>query len=300
MKAKSKGDKLQMEETLYPSHPKISWKRLRSRISIYLLLTLGAVIFLVPLAWLVSTALGTAQDAVKVPHNFFPWPLHFENFYTALTRFPFHIYLGNTLIVTFFGVTGTLLSTSLVAYGFSRLRFRGRNVLFLILLSTMMIPAQVLLVPTFILFKTIGWYNTLLPLFIPQWFAVNGFGVFLMRQFYMTIPVEFDDAARIDGANHFQIYWNILLPLSTPILTTLGVLNFLANWNDFMGPLIYISSSEKQTFALALAALPSQYFTNYHEAMAATFAFMVPCLIIFFVAQRNLLQGLALTGLGGK
>ena len=278
----------------------MSKQRRQRNIISYIVLTIGAVIFLIPLAWLLSTALGTAQDAVRVPHNFLPWPLHFENFPNSLTRFPFHIYLNNTLIVTFFGVLGTLLSVSLVAYGFARLRFRGRDILFLILLSTMMIPGQVLLVPTFILFKTIGWYDTLLPLFVPQFFAINTFGVFLMRQFFMTLPLDLDDAARIDGANTLQIFWHILLPLSTPILTTLGVLSFLSNWNDFIGPLIYIRTPAKQTFALALAALPSQYYTNYHEAMAATLAFMIPCVIVFFFAQRYLLQGLSMTGMGGK
>jgi ABC-type glycerol-3-phosphate transport system permease component len=278
----------------------MSQQRRRKSIVSYIILTLGSVIFLIPLAWLVSTALGTAQDAVRVPHNFLPWPLHFENFRNSLTRFPFHIYLGNTLIVTFFGVLGTLLSVSLVSYGFARLRFRGRDILFLILLSTMMLPGQVLIVPTFILFKTIGWYDTLLPLFVPQWFAVNTFGVFLMRQFIMTIPLDLDDAAHIDGANTLQIYWHIILPNCKPILATLGVLSFLGNWNDFLGPLIYISTPAKQTFALALAALPGQFFTNYHEAMAANLAFMLPCLIVFFFAQRYLLQGMAMTGMGGK
>jgi multiple sugar transport system permease protein len=164
----------------------------------------------------------------------------------------------------------------------------------------MMLPGQVLIVPTFILFKTIGWYDTLLPLFVPQWFAVNTFGVFLMRQFIMTIPLDLDDAAHIDGANTLQIYWHIILPNCKPILATLGVLSFLGNWNDFLGPLIYISTPAKQTFALALAALPGQFFTNYHEAMAANLAFMLPCLIVFFFAQRYLLQGMAMTGMGGK
>ncbi len=266
----------------------------------YVFLTVGAVIFLIPLAWLISTALGTAEDAVRVPHNFLPWPLHFENFYNALSSAPFHIYMKNTLIVTFLGVLGNLTSVSLVSFGFARLRFRGRKILFFILLSTMMVPVQVLLIPKFILFKTLGWYDTLLPLFVPQWFAVNAFGVFLMRQFFMSLPFDLDDAARIDGANTFKIFWHILLPVSKPILTTLGVLTFLFHWNDFIGPLIYTRSPDKQTFALALASLPSQYYTNYHLAMAVMLVFMLPCIIVFFFAQRNLLQGMALSGTSGK
>lgn len=269
-------------------------------IFIYLLLTLGSVIFLIPLAWLVSTSLGTAADAVRVPHNFLPLPLHFENYINAFANTKYLTYLGNTLVVVFFGVTGNLLSVSIVAFGFARLRFRGRDTLFLVLLITMMIPGQIMIVPNFMLFKWLGWYDTLLPLFIPLWFAVNAFGVFMLRQFFMTIPLDLDDAARIDGAGTFRIFWSILLPLSKPILTTLGVISFLGLWNDYMMPLIYIRTPAKQTFALALASMPSQYYTNYHEAMAAIFAYALPCIIVFFFAQKNLLQGLAMTGLGGK
>ncbi|MBE0686401.1 MAG: carbohydrate ABC transporter permease [Anaerolineaceae bacterium] len=275
-------------------------RQTKNKIPIYLLLTIGGAIFLIPFAWLLSTALGTAEDAVRVPHNFFPWPLHFENFVNAFASTKYLGYLMNTIIVTSLGVLGNLVSVSLVAYGFARMRFRGRDVLFFILLITMMIPGQILLVPNFVLFKWLGWYDTLLPLFVPQWFAVNAFGVFLLRQFFMTIPMDFDDAARIDGASSFRIYWSILLPLSKPILTTLGVLSFLLHWNDYIGPLIYIQTPSKQTFALALASLPSQYYTNYHEAMAAVLAYALPCIIVFFLAQKNLLQGLSMTGLGGK
>ncbi|MBG0770602.1 MAG: carbohydrate ABC transporter permease [Anaerolineaceae bacterium] len=275
-------------------------RKTSSKVLTYILLIGGSVIFLIPLAWLISTALGTAEDAVRVPHNFFPWPLHFENFINAFSSFDYARYLLNTVIVTVFGVTGTLFSGSLVAFGFARLRFRGRNVLFFILLATIMIPGQILMVPNFILFKWLGWYDTLLPLFLPKWFAVDAFGIFLLRQFFMTIPNDLDDAARIDGASTFRIYWSILLPLSKPIMTTLGVLSFLSHWNDFMGPLIYIRTPAKQTLALALASLPSQYYTNYHEAMAATLAFALPCILVFFFAQKNLLQGLSLTGMGGK
>lgn len=288
-----------MKSNTYHRHGQNTRSR-NKNIIIYSLLIFGSILFLIPLGWLLSTALGTAEDAVRVPHNFFPWPLHPENFVNAFSSFPYQIYLKNTLVVTFFGVLGNLLSVSLVAYGFARLRFRGRDTLFLILLLTMMIPGQILMVPNFILFKSLGWYDTLYPLFVPQWFAVNAFGVFMLRQFFMSLPLDLDDAARMDGASSFRIYWSILLPLSKPILTTLGVLSFLGHWNDFIGPLIYTRTPSKQTFALALASLPSQYYTNYHEAMAATLAFAFPCIIVFFFAQRNLLQGMSLTGFGGK
>jgi ABC-type glycerol-3-phosphate transport system permease component len=266
----------------------------------YIFLIAGSVIFLIPLAWLLSTALGTAEDAVRVPHNFLPWPLHFENFITAFSHSEYLTYLGNTLLVTFLGVVGNVLSVSLVAYGFARMQFRGRDIIFLILLLTMMIPGQVLMVPTFILFKWLGWYDTLYPLFVPQWFAINAFGVFMLRQFFMAIPTQLDDAARIDGAGPLRIFWSIILPLSKPALTTIAVLTFISQWNDFIGPLLYIRTPSKQTFALALASLPSQYYTNYHEAMAAILAYAMPCIIVFFFAQRNLLKGMSLTGFGGK
>ena len=275
-------------------------RRKRQSILIYVLLAAGSIVFLIPLAWLISTALGTAEDAARIPHNFFPWPIHFENFYEAFTSGPFHVYLGNTLIVTILGVLGALISASLVSYGFARLRFRGQTFLFIVLLSTMMLPAQVLLVPKFILFRTLGWYDTLLPLFVPQWFAMNAFGVFLMRQFFMSLPFSLDDAAYLDGANRLQILWYIFLPLSKPILTTLGVLSFLHHWNDFIGPLIYTRSASRQTFALALAALPGQYSSNSHLVMAITLLFILPCIVVFFFAQRNLLKGMALSGTSGK
>jgi ABC-type glycerol-3-phosphate transport system permease component len=281
------------------SHPRFN-RKTTGKIITYIFLIVGSVIFLIPLAWLISTALGTAADAVRVPHNFLPWPPRFENFINAFSSFDYARYLLNTLIVTILGVTGNLFSVSLVAFGFARLRFKGRDTLFLILLATIMIPGQILMVPNFILFKWFGWYDTLVPLFLPQWFAVNAFGIFLLRQFFMTIPLDLDDAARIDGASTFRIYWNILLPLSKPIITTLGVLSFLGHWNDFVTPLIYIRTPSKQTLALALASLPSQYYTNYHEAMAAMLAFAFPCILIFFFAQKNLLQGLSMTGIGGK
>ena len=275
-------------------------RQVLARAANYVILTVSALVFLIPLAWLISTALGTAQDAMRVPHNFFPWPLHLENFPIAFAKAPFNIYIVNTLKVTFFGVTGGLLSTSLVAFGFARMRFRGRDMLFFILLSTMMVPRQVLLVPSFIMFKTFGWYDTHMPLWVPQCFATNAFGVFLLRQFYMSIPLELDEAARLDGASTLRIWFNLLLPLSKPALTTLGVLSFLFNWNNFILPLIYTRSPDNQTFALALAALPGQYYSDYHLLMAITLSFMLPCVLLFFFSQRYLLQGLSLTGVGGK
>ena len=275
-------------------------RRMMGRLLIYAALFAGAAIIMIPLAWLVSTALGTEADALRIPHVWLPWPPQFENFHLALTKAPFHIYFANTVQVTLLGVVGTLLSTSLVAFGFARRRFPGRETAFLCLLCTLMIPGQVLMVPRFILFRDLGWYDTLLPLIVPQWFATDAMGVFLFRQFYKTIPPDFDEAARLDGANSLQIWSRVLLPLSKPVLATLGVLCFLGNWNDFMGPLIYTLSPDKQTFALALAALPGQFEENYHLAMAATLAFMTPSVLLFFAAQRHLLHGLSVTGMGGK
>jgi multiple sugar transport system permease protein len=237
---------------------------------------------------------------MRVPHVWLPWPPRFGNLLKALRIAPFEIYFLNTLKITLLGVLGSTLSTALVGFGFARLRFRGRNILFLLVLSTMMLPGQVRMVPNFILFKQLGWYDTHYPLIVPQWLASNAFGIFLMRQFFMSIPTDLDDAARLDGANTFQVWWRVLLPLAKPPLATVGVLSFLFNWNNFILPLIYIRSPDKQPVALALAALPGQYYSNYELAMAATLAFMIPCVILFFFSQRYLLHGLALTGVGSK
>jgi len=224
--------------------------------------------------------------------------LHWENFPEAFTQVPFDRYLINTLLVTFSSMMGMLLSCSLVAYGFSRFRAPGLNILFLVLLSTIMLPRQVTLIPLYVFFQNIGWIDTLLPLIIPAFFA-NAYDVFLLRQFFMTIPLELDDAAKIDGANPFQTYLHIMLPQARPALVAVAVFHFLWAWNDFYEPLIFLHSRENWTVAVGLQTFNALYSVNTHLIMAASVVMVLPPIILFFLAQKIFTQGVVISGVKG-
>lgn len=226
------------------------------------------------------------------------WDVHWENYPEAIGAMPFWRYLGNTLIVTFVGMAGMLMSSSLVAYGFSRFRARWLNVLFLLLLSTIMLPSQVRLIPVYILFQKLGWINTLLPLIVPQFFA-NAYDVFLLRQFFMTIPLELDDAAKIDGANPLQILLYIILPQARPALVAVGIFHFLYAWNDFYEPLIFLHTRENWTLAVGLQTFDAIYTVNTHLIMAVSVLMIVPPILLFFFSQRIFTQGVVFTGIKG-
>jgi multiple sugar transport system permease protein len=224
--------------------------------------------------------------------------IHWENYQIGLTIVPFARYIWNTIIIVVTTTIGVLLSCTLVAYGFSRFRAKGINILFLLLLSTIMLPAQVTLIPTFVLFQKIGWYDTFLPMIVPAFFA-NAWDVFLLRQFFMTVPIEMDEAARIDGANPLQVLLYILIPQCWPALATVSIFHFLYAWNDFFGPLIYIQSKEKWTIALGLQSFSGLYSQQITYLMAASTVTMLPCLILFFVAQKLFIQGVVISGVKG-
>ncbi len=224
--------------------------------------------------------------------------LHWENYPKGMTMVPFVQYLQNTLVIVVTTTIGMILSCTLVAYGFSRFRARWLNVFFLLMLSTIMLPAQVTLIPTFVLFSKIGWYDTYLPLIIPAFFA-NAWDVFLLRQFFMTVPIEMDEAARIDGANPFQTLLFVLIPQAWPALATVSIFHFLWTWNDFFGPLIYIQTQTKWTIALGLQSFSALYSQQLTTMMAAATVTMLPCLIIFFVAQKLFIQGVVVSGVKG-
>ncbi len=211
----------------------------------------------------------------------------------------FNRYLLNTVIITVLGIVGVLLSSTFVAYGFARFKFPGRDLLFLLMVSTMMIPVQVTMIPTFILFKYAGWIDTFAPLIIPTFFGGGAFNIFLMRQFFMTIPVELDEAAKIDGCNYFQIFWIILVPLVKPALATIAIFGFVYNWNDFLNPLIYLNSTSNYTLALGLQTFTTMYGTDYNLMMAASTIVLLPILITFFFGQRYFIEGVATSGLKG-
>jgi len=225
--------------------------------------------------------------------------VHPENYPEALTSVPFDRYFINTMLVTFVGMAGMLFSCSLVAYGFSRFRARWLNMLFLVLLSTIMLPRQVTLIPLYVLFQKIGWVDTLLPLIVPQFFA-NAYDVFLLRQFFMTIPLELDDAARLDGASPLGVLLHIILPMSRPALVTVAVFHFLYAWNDFYEPLIFLHSRENWTMAVGLQTFNALYSVNTHLIMAASVVMIVPPLLLFFISQGIFMRGVVITRLAEK
>ncbi|HEY3266796.1 MAG TPA: carbohydrate ABC transporter permease [Armatimonadota bacterium] len=227
---------------------------------------------------------------------------HVENFHNSVSRpgMPFGLFLENTLLIVALTVLGATLSAALCAYGFARLRFRGREPLFIMLLATMMIPGQVTMIPVYIMFKQLHWINTFLPLIVPAWFGGGAFSIFLLRQFFQGIPFEMEEAARIDGCGPLSTWWRIILPLSIPALATIAIFTFMASWNDFMGPLIYINDTNKFTLALGLNLFKGQYGTDTpHLMMAATLLVLMPVLILFFVAQKQFIQGIVVSGVKG-
>ncbi len=269
------------------------------RILIYVLLIAGAAMVFVPFAWTISTSLKTEKQTLEFPPSWIPNPIAWENYPTALTARPFDRYYLNSAIIAVSSTIGLTLSSAIAAYGFARTRFKGRNALFLLVLSTMMIPFHVLIIPRFILFRLLGWLDTFYPLIVPNFFG-SAFSIFLLRQYFLTIPLDLDDAARVDGASHFQIFWNIILPLSKPALGVVAVFEFLQSWRDFFGPLIYLSSDDKYTVPLGLYTFQTEYFTEWHLFMAAAAVAMAVPLVVFFIAQKYFLEGIALTGSGGS
>ncbi len=264
----------------------------------YLCLTGVSISFLIPFVWLVLSALKPSDEIFVFPPVWIPKHFEWHNFVDAMTEVPFGQYALNTLLIALVNVVGNVVSCSLVAYGFARFRFPGRRILFMILLATLMIPSQVLLVPQFILFQKLGWVNTFLPLTVPAFFG-SAFFVFLLRQFFMTIPVELEEAARIDGAGPFRIFFTIVLPLIKPALTAVAVFSFQGAWNDFLGPLIYLNDPDKFTLQLGLAQFQGTFHTQWNLIMAASVVVTLPMLIIFFLAQRYFVQGITLTGSKG-
>ncbi len=267
---------------------------------VYALLIILGVIFAFPFFWMVTSALKPQYQIFVWPPQWIPDPIMWENFAEALGNplLPFHLFFRNTMIIEVAVLTGRLLSCTLVAYGFARLRAPGKNVIFAILLATLMLPAPVTMIPKFILFNRLGWVNTFLPLTVPHWFG-EAYAIFLMRQFFMSIPRELEEAARIDGASTLQVIRYIIVPLSVPVLTVISILTFKDNWNDFMNPLIYLNNSRLYTLSLGLAFFNGQYDVQMNLLMAASVAIMLPILILFFFAQRAFVEGITLTGLKG-
>jgi multiple sugar transport system permease protein len=259
-----------------------------------------AVVLLTPFAWMISTSLKEEGREFELPLQLIPHPAVWSNYPTAMTTLPFPLYFENTLIVTLGALTGTLVTGSMAAYAFARLRFPGRSVMFTLLLSTLMLPDAVTLIPKFIIFRNLGWINTLQPLWVPWWFGGGAFNVFLLRQFLMTLPHDLDEAARIDGANSWQIYARVLMPLARPALITVAIFSFIRTWNDFLEPLIYLHDEKLRTLALGLRGFQDLYKTDWTLLMAASTVIILPVLALFFAAQRYFIRGIHLTGLAGR
>jgi multiple sugar transport system permease protein len=269
------------------------------RIGIFLMLCFGAALFSIPFLWTVSTALKTNEQVFAVPPQWIPNPVQGENFQRAWTELPFPTFVRNTVLVTILATIGQVFSASLVAYGFARFKWRGRNALFYLMLSTMMLPSQVTMIPVFLLWRQFGLIDTFAPLVVPAFFGGGAFTIFLLRQFFMTIPRELDEAAMLDGANPITIWWRVLLPLSRPALITVVLFSFIGHWDDFMGPLIYLNSMEKYTVSIGLRMFQDMFGTQLELLMAASLIHIVPTILLFFVAQRYFIKGIALTGLKG-
>lgn len=255
--------------------------------------------FFMPLAWVISTSLKLPGQVFITPIEWIPAEPKWSNYAEVFERLPFHLFIYNSFYVTIMGTLGMVLSSLTVAFGLSRLRWPGRNVLFTVLLSTMMLPGVVTMIPLFIMFKEIDWVGTFLPLWVPAWFG-SAFYIFLMRQYMMTLPTELDEAAKIDGASNFRILWQVIAPLCGPAIATITIFSFLQHYNAFMEPLIYISENEMFTLPLGLLWFKGRYGNFWHLVMAASMITIAPVILLFFFAQRYFVQGAQFTGLAGR
>lgn len=274
------------------------WLKVVEKIVTHAALIVLSVMFLIPFFWMVSGSLKTGPDLNAFPVIWFPSTLTLENYIAGLQVFPFGRYLLNTLIICVFSMIGAVLSSSFVAYGLSRIEWKWRTPLFVILLSTLMVPFYVTMVPLFTMFRELGWTNTYLPLIVPHFFGVPFF-IFLLRQFFLSIPKEMSESARLDGANELVIYWKIILPLAKPALAAVALFQFLASWNDLLGPLIYLSDADSYTLSLGLTFFRGEYATQFGPLMAASTVVVIPVIVVFFFAQRTFIQGITLTGVKG-
>jgi ABC-type glycerol-3-phosphate transport system permease component len=259
----------------------------------------GSAFVLTPVLWMISTALKSDNAVLSVPPQLLPHDPKWSNFGHATTLIPFWRYLRNSVFIAGVGAVGTVLSAALVAYPLARLRAAGMRIVFALVLATLLLPQQILLVSQFLIFKRLGWYGTYLPLIVPSWLGGGAFNVFLLRQFFLTLPREQDQAALIDGAGYFRIFWRIILPQSVPALLAVGLLDFTSKWNDFLGPLIYLNRTESYTLPLGLASFRDLYNTSWNYLMAGTILAALPCAVLFFVAQRLLVRGLVVRATKG-
>lgn len=268
------------------------------RVVALLLASLGAIVILIPMAWMLSSSLKDNIEIFTFPPRFIPTHPRWSNYPAAIRLIPFFRYMFNSLTIAVLGMLGTVISSALVAYAFARLRAPGLPALFYILLATIMLPGTVTLIPRFLIFNWLGWVGTYLPLIVPSWTA-GPFNVFLLRQFFRNIPRDLDDAARVDGASYFAIFWRVIVPQSIPALSAVAIFDFVGHWNDFLDPLIYIQKTEMYTIQIGLSSFRDIYNTQWNYLMADSLLATIPCLILFFLFQRVFIQGVVVSGIKG-
>jgi ABC-type glycerol-3-phosphate transport system permease component len=279
-------------------HRRSAQERARKAASAVVLCLLSAV-FIAPFYWSVIASISSLDGVYATPPRLWPDELHLENYPKALTILPFHVFVFNSLYVCVLCILGQVTSACLVAYALARLRWLGRDTWFVILLGTMMLPAQVTMIPHYEIFRYLGWIDSLKPLIVPSFFGGGAFFIFLMRQFFKTIPMELEEAARLDGCSNLRIFRDIMLPLSIPAVATISIMSFINHWQEFMGPLIYLNSFEKYTVSIGLRMFQSIYGSFPHYMLAASTIALIPVLRLFFLAQRYFVQGIVLTGMKG-
>lgn len=279
------------------AHLGVRVQRVLLRLLLYLVLAIGAIVVLLPIYWLIRSSLLTLSDVFKFPPILVPRTPVWDNFAIAMRTAPFLLYARNTLIIIIPAVLGTLVTASMSAFGFARFNFPLRGMWFSLVLSAIILPPAVVLIPQFLMWSALHLVNTFYPLIVPLWFGGGAFNVFLLRQFMLTIPRDMDDAARIDGAGYFRIYWQIMIPLIQPALMAVGLFQFFFLWNDFFFPLIYLNDPSTYTIAIGLGNFIGSYTTQWNIMLAAAAIVIVPPVLLFFIGQRSFVEGVALTGI---
>jgi multiple sugar transport system permease protein len=266
---------------------------------VYFIIICICCFYLLPFLWMLRSSFTELSQIFDVPPRMIPNPFTWDNYVKGLTFIPFGRYFLNSSIIVSLTLLGVLLTSSLAAFGFSRVQWKGRDFFFMLVLSSMMLPAAVTLVPTFIAWQKLGFYNTYVPLIVPLWFGGGAYNIFLLRQFYMGIPLSLDESAYVDGAGYFRIYWNVILPLSRPALVVVGLLAFIFYWNDFFSPVIYLKDDQLFTLSLGLQRFQGIYSNEWGWLMAASTVVILPSIIVFLIGQKSIIQGIALTGVKG-
>ncbi len=282
--------------------PVLFWKRRSNqerlwKFFVILFLCVLSVVFVFPFYCSVVASLSGLEGVYASPPRLWLNEFHWENYKRALTILPFARFVYNSFFVSIWCVSGQVLTACLVAYAFARLRWAGRNFWFMLLLATMMLPPQVTMIPHYIIFLNLDWIDTFRPLIVPSFLGGSAFYIFLMRQFFKTIPLELEEAARLDGCSNWRIFWDVMMPLSGPAIATISVMSFIGHWQDFMGPLIYLSSFEHYTVSIGLRMFQSIYGSFPHYMLAASHITLIPVLVLFFLAQKYFVEGITLTGM---